>query len=265
MSDLKRRSGSNTEILQATNQLSHTEDSLGLILETLTADVDSGSGNVSVTYSAIKNKTPSHCLFIAHGAKGSMNSPIIKYFHTGLATRGFLTVRFNFPFAEGRVRILRRPDRKDMLVNCYKAVLDDARKSQWHPHSMFLGGISLGAAVASHVISDGPDIAEVKGLFFLSYPIHKPGNTRVRGDTHLSKIRLPTLFVSGTRDFYADPRVVKETISSIGTNAEVRWVEGGDNTFNRGKGKGEHKATLEEVADMLTEWMSSVRPAGRPH
>jgi uncharacterized protein len=110
------------------------------------------------------------CLFIAHSAKSSMNSRLVSYFHSGLAAHGFLSVKFNFPYAEGRWRLARKPDRTEILVNCYKRVAEETRKSEWKPKNLFVGGISIGAAVSSHVVADGPEISGVRGLFFLSYP-----------------------------------------------------------------------------------------------
>lgn len=254
-----------TRIIRTTSQVSQSKDSTAAELDNVTRVVDSGNGEISVTYSAIKDRAPSHCLLIAHGVRGSMNSPIVKYFHAALAANGFLTVRFNFPYTEGRLRLLRRPDKREALVECYRKVIDDVRNSRWHPRNLILGGISLGAAVASHVVSDGPDIPDVKGLFFLNYPLHKPGNSEARGDKHLAKIQKPMLFVAGTRDFYAEPKALRSTLSTLGTRASIHWVEGGDHAFNRGKGKGVHKATLQEIVDVLTGWANSTQASTKSH
>ena len=194
-----------------------------------------------------------------------MNSWIVKYFHAALAAHGLLTVRFNFPYTEGRLRLLRRPDKRETLVESYRRVIDDAQNSQWHPHSLLLGGISLGAAVASHVVSDGPEIPDVKGLFFLNYPLHKPGNPDARGDKHLANIHKPMLFIAGTRDFYAQPKALNSTLSTLGTRGQIHWVEGGDHAFNRGKGKGVHRATLREIVDEITVWINSIPLSSGSH
>ena len=73
------------------------------------------------------------CLCIAHGAKGPMNSSLVSYFHSGLAARDFLTVKFNFPYTEGRWRLARKPDRTEVLVEYYRRVVEDTRKSEWKP------------------------------------------------------------------------------------------------------------------------------------
>src|SRR5207249_11301458 len=127
--------------------------------------IESGSGRVSVAYAERVGTPPTACLFIAHGVKSSMNSSLVDYFHSGLASHGFLTVKFNFPYAEGRWRFARKPDRTEVLVNCYKRVVEETRRSE-KPKGLFLGGISMGAAVASHVVADGGGIPGIRGLFF---------------------------------------------------------------------------------------------------
>ncbi len=96
-----------------------------------------------------------------------MNSSLVNYFHSGLAAHGFLTVKSNFPYTEGRWRLVRKPDRTEVLFECYRRVVEETRKSKWKPKVLFLGGISMGAAVASHVVADGADIPGVKGLFLV--------------------------------------------------------------------------------------------------
>jgi uncharacterized protein len=178
------------------NEAADRKEASAADLTSVTRSIESGKGRIPVNYSLLEGHTASDCLLIAHGVKDTMNSFLVKYFQSALARQGFLTVRFNFPYAEGRTRLLHKPDKKEDLVECYRRVVEDALKSQCKPRNLFLGGIALGAAVASHVIADGLDIPAVKGLFFLSYPIHRPGKTGLRGDKHLHKIGKPMLFVS---------------------------------------------------------------------
>jgi uncharacterized protein len=229
-------------------------------LTSVTRTIDSGYGRISVAYSLPEAQTPSDCLLIAHGVKGSMNSPLVTYFHSALAAQGFLTVRFNFPYAEGRLRLLSKPDNKGALVDCYSKVVESVAESEWKPRNMFLGGISLGAAIASHVASDGPNIPDVKGLFFLSYPLHRPGMPDARGDRHLHKIPKPMLFVAGTRDPYAEPKALKSTLSILGARAQVYWVEGANNAFDKRKGKAIYSKTLREIVETITQWVHSKTP-----
>jgi predicted alpha/beta-hydrolase family hydrolase len=188
-----------------------------------------------------------------------MNSSLVSYFHSGLAARGFLTVKFNFPYAQGRWRFVRKPDRTEVLVECYKRVVEETPEIEVKPRNLFLGGVSMGAAVASHVVADGADIPGVKGLFFLSYPFHRPGNPDALGDKHLHKIAQPMIFVAGTRDIYAEPKAVKSAVSRLGERAQMHWVEDADRNFNKHKGKGIYSSTLREIVQTLHNWVISHR------
>ena len=224
----------------------------------MTRLIESGKRRVSVTYSLLKAQSPSQCLVIAHGVGSSANSFLVKYFHSPLAAHGFLTVRFNSPYAEGRFRLLRKPDKKDSLVHCYRKVVEDVRESQWKPRDIFLGGLSMGAAVASHVLSDGPDIPEVKGLFFLSYPLHRPGMPDARGDKHLQRISKPMLFVAGTRDPYTEPDALKSTLAALGSKAQVFRLENANQAFDKLKGKSINSKTIQTIVARIAEWANSI-------
>ena len=188
-----------------------------------------------------------------------MDSLLIDYFHSGLATHGFLTVKFNFPYAEGRWRFARKPDQTEVLVQCYRRVVEETRKSEWKSKGFFLGGISMGAAVGSHVVAEGLDIPEMKGLFFLSYPLHRPGSPDVPGDRHLNKISQPMIFVAGTRDIYAEPKALRKAVSRLGERAQIHWVEGADRNFNKHKGKAIYSKTLREIVQTLDNWINSLK------
>jgi len=57
---------------------------------------------------------------LAHGAGNDMDSPFVSYLHEAVAERGFLTLKFNFPYKElGR----RAPDPAWRLEATYRAVI----------------------------------------------------------------------------------------------------------------------------------------------
>jgi len=128
------------------------------------------------------------------------------------------------------------PDPKQVLVGCYRRVLDEVR-SQHSPEEVVIGGLSMGATVASHIVADKPGRSDVDGLFYFSYPIHRLGKSEELGAKHLFQISKPTLFFSGTRDVNAQPEQLKDLISKLGPQARLHLVEGGDRSFNVRKGR----------------------------
>jgi predicted alpha/beta-hydrolase family hydrolase len=133
-----------------------------------------GKHQISIVYgtSPRVSATSPTALVIAHGVGKSMSSRFITFFHDEMARRGFLIVKFNFPYMEPRWRLTRTADPKQVVVGCYRRVLDEV-KSRHNPEKPIIGGLSIGAAVASHVAADKPGRSDLNGLFYFGYP-HPP-------------------------------------------------------------------------------------------
>src|SRR5437867_3404706 len=80
-------------------------------------------GEMSLAY-GVPSSLPDNptCIVVAHGAGGPMYSPFISHFHTELAKRGMLTVKFNFPYMEARKKV---PDKRDILEASYRRILEE--------------------------------------------------------------------------------------------------------------------------------------------
>ena len=189
------------------------------------------------------------CLIIAHGAGGPMYSPFITYFHRGLAERGYLTVKFNFPYMEARRKI---PDKREILEASYRQVVDEVKASRYRPRRIFVGGKSMGGRIASQVVASGLD---VEGLFFLGYPLHRPGRPEMLRDEHLYRIDRPMLFLSGTNDQFAKRELLEGVVSKLGGKAEIHWIEGGDHSFDTRHGKDALVKTYGEALETLDAWL----------
>lgn len=165
-----------------------------------------------------------------------------------MAEKGYLTVKFNFPYMEARRKI---PDKRDILETCYQEVIDHARRDDHNPKRMFVGGKSMGGRIASQVVAEGQD---VDGLFFLGYPLHPPGRPEALRDEHLYRIEKPMLFISGTHDNFAKKDLLEKVLSKLGNRAQVHWIEGGDHSFNTHQGKDAQARIYGEAMDTLDSW-----------
>jgi hypothetical protein len=97
---------------------------------------------------------------------------------------------------------------------------------------VWAGGKSYGGRMASMAVAEGMEIA---GLVFLGYPLHPPAKPdQVRAD-HLSAIRVPMLFLQGSKDPFARPDRLEPVLRSLGTRATFVAIEGGDHSFNRSR------------------------------
>jgi predicted alpha/beta-hydrolase family hydrolase len=214
--------------------------------------VSARGDHFGIVYASLPNSAEEQvCLIIAHGAGGPMYSPFITYFHRGLAEKGYLTVKFNFPYMEARRKI---PDKREVLEASYRQVIEAVRDSKYHPKRIFVGGKSMGGRIASQVIASG---VNVNGLFFLGYPLHRPGQSETLRDEHLYQIEKPMLFISGTKDQFAKKDLLAGVVSKLGDRAEIHWIEGGDHSFNTQKGKDGLVLTYDEALGTLDTWLKA--------
>ncbi len=187
---------------------------------------------------------------MAPGAGGNFQTPFLKQLAADLATRDFPTLRFNFPYTERKRSV---PDPAPVLEECYRAVVLHAAKR--FP-KMVIGGKSMGGRIASQMIAKTAALEAVRGLIFLGYPLHPPGKPEKLRDAHLYDIKLPMLFVEGTRDAFATPSLLNNVLSHLPT-AKVHWIEGGDHSF---KVSGRKPADVQaEILSVVAEFLATLR------
>ena len=96
---------------------------------------------------------------------------------------------------------------------------------------------------------------------FLGYPLHPPGKPQQIRDQHLYSIRCPMLFLSGTRDAFAQrdllvPVVERLAGSGPGRRATLVWIEDGDHSF-RVRGRPQTQVYTEAL-DTIVGWLTQV-------
>ena len=192
-------------------------------------------------------------IIIAHGAGQGMHSPFMTYFHTALADRGFLSVKFNFEYMDAKRRM---PDPQPKLQARYRSVVGEVI-AQHQPKHVIIGGKSMGGRVASYIAADAPGVS---ALLFLGYPLHPPGKSHQLRDQHLYALKIPMLFISGTRDTFAERDLLQGVVRKIGDNATLVWIEGGDHSLKRGRGDGEGLETAVEAIDQWIRGLSLPKP-----
>jgi predicted alpha/beta-hydrolase family hydrolase len=183
-------------------------------------------------------------VILAHGAGQGIDSPFMRFFHAELPARGLLSVMFNFEYMERKRRI---PDSQEKLQSRYRRVVAEVIE-QHKPRTLIIGGKSMGGRVASYIAHDAPG---VHGLVFLGYPLHPPGRVDKMRDAHLYEIQLPMLFLSGTRDTFAERNLLEDVVRKLGRRASLVWTEGGDHSLRVGRSQD----SLSAAADSIREWI----------
>jgi uncharacterized protein len=207
--------------------------------------------SVSVAVAVPESGSSKTLAIVAHGAGGNMDSPAIKGLQQRLAAGGVAAVRFNFPYSEKKKK---GPDKQPVLVACWRSVADWARR-ELAPRRVFLGGRSMGGRMASYLVADG---YPVDGIFFVAYPLHPPGKRDQQRKDHLPRIRVPMLFVSGTRDAFANLDLLEPVVKEIGARAKLHLIEGADHGFKVPKSLGRAPREIEdEVARTVLGFLES--------
>ena len=198
---------------------------------------------------------------LAHGAGNDMDSGFMRVFHAGLADRGFLAVRFNFPYKEAGRKL---PDPRPLLETCFRAVADFVRGGaapgglgRSGQQKIVLGGKSMGGRIASHLVASG---YAADALLFLAYPLHPPGKPEQKRDAHLYGIGCPMLFLSGTRDAFSKPELLTPVVERIGPGVTLAWIEGGDHSY-RVRGRPQ-KEVYTEALVTVTGWLNRIAECG---
>ena len=187
-------------------------------------------------------------IILAHGAGQGMDSPFMSYFHAELRKRGFHSVRFNFEYMNANRRV---PDPQPKLQARYRAVIEDVLK-QHRPKRLIIGGKSLGGRVASTIAAGIP---EVGGLIFLGYPLHPPGKPDRLRDQHLYSLHIPMLFISGSKDPFAEKALLESVVHKIGANATLQWIEGGDHSL---KTRRDDRESLGIAMNAIVDWIEGM-------
>jgi uncharacterized protein len=191
---------------------------------------------------------------LAHGAGAGMRHAFMESAAAALAHQGIATLRYQFPYKEtGRGR----PDPPAVLEATVRVAVARAREIE-PDLPLLAGGKSMGGRMTSQAQSKRP-LPGVRGLVFLGFPLHPAGRPAVTRAQHLRDIALPMLFLQGTRDALADPILIRDVCTGLGSRATLHMVEGADHGFHVLKRSGRTDAeVLQELAVRTAAWAASL-------
>jgi hypothetical protein len=191
-------------------------------------------------------------LLLAHGAGSGMRHPFLERLAQALGAgeRKVATYRYEFLYMEKGAG---RPDPPAVAeARVREAALDAARVAPGLP--LFAGGKSFGGRMTSQAQAREP-LPGVRGLVFVGFPLHPPGRPGTSRAEHLSQVRIPMLFLQGTRDDFAGLDLLRPIVKGLGGRATLHIVEGGDHSFKVLKRTGRTETdVLNELADTITAW-----------
>jgi uncharacterized protein len=185
-----------------------------------------------------------HVLLLTHGAGSDCRAPLLARLARALESSGVTVLRYNLPYRRERAKGPPFPAgaaRDRVGIERTAAV---AR--QWGPGRLFLGGHSYGGRQSAMVAAAHPQIAD--GLLLLSYPLHPPREPENQRTAFFPELRIPALFVQGTKDPFASIEELRDAMALIPARTDLLVVEGAAHDLARAAGLAvEIAARLEAV------------------
>jgi predicted alpha/beta-hydrolase family hydrolase len=209
-----------------------------------------GEGGICVSGILTMPPRARACYVLAHGAGAGMNHPFMAAVAEGLAGRGIATLRYQFPYME---RGSKRPDAPALAHATVRAAVDAATRLK-PGLPLIAGGKSFGGRMTSQAQASAP--LPCTGLAFLGFPLHPAGRASSDRAKHLFEIKIPMLFLQGTRDTLADLGELRPVCKKLGSLATLKLFEDADHSFHVPARSGRKDVEiLDEVLDTLATWV----------
>ncbi len=194
---------------------------------------------------AMDAPSTARALVLTPGAGGSSEHRTLVEIETALADR-VIVRRHEFAYRRaGR----KSPPRAPIVADELAAELPQiAAELGVAATSLVIGGRSFGGRVCSMAVAAGTAAA---GLVLLSYPLHPPKQPQRLRSTHFDRIRVPCLFVSGTRDPFATPDELIKHTEAIEGPVTIRFVEGAGHDPAK-------VAARQAIVEHVTDWLETL-------
>ena len=181
---------------------------------------------------------------MAHGAGAGMNHEFMVAISKSLAEKDIATLRFNFPFMENKKG---RPDSPAIAHKTIEAAIKKVHEL-FPALPVFVSGKSFGGRMSSQYLATQA-AADVKGIVFIGFPLHQSGKPSVDRAEHLKSVKVPMLFLQGTRDELASYDLIEQVCASLKL-ATLITIEGANHAFKAGK-----KEIIPVLADAIKAWI----------
>jgi predicted alpha/beta-hydrolase family hydrolase len=113
--------------------------------------------------------------------------------------------------------------------------------------ALIAGGKSFGGRMTSQAQAASP-LPDVRGLLFLSFPLHAAGKPSDERAGHLFDVKVPMLFVQGSKDALADLKLLQPVIERLGPRATLHVVPDAGHSFH----------VRDETIDAIVTWIDGV-------
>lgn len=168
-------------------------------------------------------------LILTHGAGSNRNAPLLLAVAAAFERAGFAVQRIDLAFRQARPSGPPRPGDAEKDRQGLREAVEAARSAG----QVVLGGASYGGRQASILAAEQQDL--VDGLLLLSYPLHPPGKPASLRTGHFPNLRVPALFVHGTRDPFGSIQELDSARGLIPARTSLLPIEGAGHDLRRGR------------------------------
>lgn len=194
-----------------------------------------------------------HLLVLGHGASTNMRHATMQTIAENLAEQNIATFRYNFPYSEHGTARNSTATCVETIRNAVKAAHEAAPDL-----TLLAGGHSFGGRMTSTAQSEGP-LENVKGLVFSSFPLHLPGRPAITRAEHLANVKIPMLFLSGTRDELATLELLESVVKNLGKRATLHKIDTANHSYKiLKKTRKSEENVFAEMARVTAEWASQL-------
>jgi predicted alpha/beta-hydrolase family hydrolase len=168
-------------------------------------------------------------LLLTHGAGSNRNAPLLVAVADAFREANIEVQRYDLSFRQERPHGPPRPgdaarDREGLREQILKI-------RERKPERVWLGGHSYGGRQSSILAAEAPEL--VDALLLLSYPLHPPRKPAELRTAHFPKLRIPALFVHGSRDPFASTDELRNAVALIPAHVNFLEIEGAGHDLGR--------------------------------
>jgi uncharacterized protein len=194
------------------------------------------------------------CYVLAHGAGAGMTHPFMVAVANELGEREIASLRYQFPFMEQGGR---RPDPPKMAQATVRAAVAEAQRLL-PALPLIAGGKSFGGRMTSLAQAAAP-LPAVRGLAFLGFPLHPAAQPSQERGEHLFEVRIPMLFLQGTRDALAMQDQLEPLCEALGRRATLKLSQAADHSFHVPARSGMKDSQVRsDMLDALAIWIDAL-------
>jgi len=185
---------------------------------------------------------PKAAIVLTHGAGSNCEAPFLVAAAKALEEAGYAVLRCDLPFRQANTAALNAAQQSRDREGIRRA--GEELRKVFPKTLLVLAGHSYGGRQSSMLAAADPTAGDA--LMLLSYPLHPPRQPEKLRTEHFPAIRVPALFVHGTRDPFGTIPEMQSAISLITSPTQLKPIE-----------KAPHNLPVAAAA-LLPGWLSAI-------